>query len=295
MKRKLLTIAVTALLAGMAGYTAEVVAAKGSPGPPPGTGGGGGGGETTLGNNLSLPTLFSPSTGAQGAPSLRVQCTESPKAPGSDGEAATFLYDGSYYWVQKTAATWSAPCANREPGLSVVADWGDNLTGDGRLSAGRPIRVEMRLIENGSLGTANLGYEVIKLTPDVADRDATYGTKGDQLSQPYTVFDSGAKLTIDKCTDTNCTALQPIYSGDISAEINSTGAVVYGYNWGIKATGAAANGVYKLTFTPNNVNIVSVVDPKANLCAGATENCTYIYVTVGTSGGGKPPGKGGGE
>jgi hypothetical protein len=56
MKRKLLTIAVTALLAGMAGYTADVVAAKGSPGPPPGKGGGGG--ETTAGNNLSYPAVL---------------------------------------------------------------------------------------------------------------------------------------------------------------------------------------------------------------------------------------------
>jgi hypothetical protein len=295
MKRKLLTIAVTALLAGMAGYTADVLAAKGSPGPPPGTGGGGGGGETTLGNNLSLPTLFVPSTGAPGAPSLRIACTESPKQPGWDGAEATFLYDGSYYWVQKTAATWSATCGNSPPGLDVAADWGDNLTGDGRLKAGRPIRVEMRLIENGTLGAANRGYEVIKLTPDVADRDATYGTKGDELAQPYTVFDSGAELTIEKCANTDCSALLPIYSGEPGAEINSTGAVVYGYNWGIQATGAAANGVYKLTFTPKNVNIKTVVDTKANLCAGGAENCTYVYVTVGTSGGGKPPGKGGGE
>jgi hypothetical protein len=56
MKRQLLKIAVTAVLAGMAGYSADVLAAKGSPGPPPGKGGGGG--ETTAGNNLSYPAVL---------------------------------------------------------------------------------------------------------------------------------------------------------------------------------------------------------------------------------------------
>jgi hypothetical protein len=70
MKRKLLTIAVTALLAGMAGYTAEVVAAKGSPGPPPGKGKGGGG-ETTAGNNLSYPAVLF--TGSNVTPFFEVE------------------------------------------------------------------------------------------------------------------------------------------------------------------------------------------------------------------------------
>jgi hypothetical protein len=56
MKRNLLTIAVTALLTGVGGYTADVLGAKGSPGPPPDKGGGGG--ETTAGNNLSYPAVL---------------------------------------------------------------------------------------------------------------------------------------------------------------------------------------------------------------------------------------------
>jgi hypothetical protein len=52
MKRKLLSITITALLAAMAGYSANVVAAKGTPGPP-----NGGGEDPTAVNHLSYPAL----------------------------------------------------------------------------------------------------------------------------------------------------------------------------------------------------------------------------------------------
>jgi len=64
MKRKLLSITITALLAALAGYSANVIAAKGSPGPPPGVGGGGGEGEETTGNNLAYPAMLFSSDGA---------------------------------------------------------------------------------------------------------------------------------------------------------------------------------------------------------------------------------------
>jgi uncharacterized membrane protein YgcG len=68
MKRKLLSITITALLAAMAGYSANVIAAKGSPGPPPGVGGGGGEGEETTGNNLAYPAMLFSSDGATSKP-----------------------------------------------------------------------------------------------------------------------------------------------------------------------------------------------------------------------------------
>jgi hypothetical protein len=297
MKRKLLSITITALLAALAGYSGNVIAAKGSPGPPPGVGGGGGGGEETAGNNLSLPTKFIPSATATGAPALRIACGAA-KTPGWDGVSADYQYDGSWYWTQKSTATWSAECQNGSQGpVSVMADWGDNLTGEGKLSAGKPIRVEMRLIEVGG-DSAVRGWEVIKLTPDLDDRVATYGTKGDQLSQPFSVFDSGAKLRIEQCADSACSQVsQVIYDGLMSAEVNSTGAVVYGFNWGTMGpTNAPTPGDYRVTFSSNWTAITGVADPRASVCV-APESCSYLYIKVGQKGGGgggKPGGGGGG-
>ena len=294
MKRKLLTIAVTALLAGMAGYTAEVVAAKGSPGPPPGKGGGGSG-EETYGNNLSVPTIFAPSVGQADVPALRVSCPGGSQAPTGDPVS---IAGGSYY-LQKTASTWTADCANAG-GLPLVvqADWGDNLTGGGRLSAGKPIRIEMLLHDvSGSFAT---GFAVLKLTDDI-DRLATYGTDGTpQANMSFIVFDSGAKLRIDKCasaTDTVCQAGN-VYDGPMTAEINSTGKVVYGFNWGTGTTTTPSPGTYKITWLPSNTWVKSAAD--GSVCQVAepvigNQTCAYVIVTLSGKGGGRPSNPGGGE
>jgi len=165
MKRKLLTIAVTALLAGMAGYTADVVAAKGSPGPPPGKGGGGG--ETTAGNNLSYPAVLF--TGSNVTPFFEVEegtfgvtysygC-DKPQTVGkfeypntscvsgwnADGSAVSFLdaaacTDSSangpcagstvdrIYWQKETLNKWSAEATVLTPPAVVrFVDWGDSI------------------------------------------------------------------------------------------------------------------------------------------------------------------------
>ncbi|HET8977170.1 MAG TPA: hypothetical protein VFN87_03370, partial [Solirubrobacteraceae bacterium] len=72
--RRLLILVAT--LVAMLGVTASAMAAGG---PPAGRGGGGGGGTgggstETLGNNLSVPAVFVPSTTATGAPALRLGC-----------------------------------------------------------------------------------------------------------------------------------------------------------------------------------------------------------------------------
>jgi hypothetical protein len=276
MKRKILIIAVaTALGAGSA------LAA-----PPPGKGGGGGE-EETLGNNLSVPTLFV-GTG----PALRIPCANTPKAPGWDGIAAWYPCEDDLYWLQKSVATWSATCANGSPNMDVSADWGDNLTGDGRLSAGRPIRVEMRLSSTAS-ETTGVSFPITKLTPDVEDRLATYGTNGATTLPSFAVYEEGAQLTIARCVGDDCSKLEspPIYNGPMGGEVNSTGAVVYGYNWGIKNTGTPANGKYRLTFTPRTAHIVHVADTKASICDYS--KCTYVDIVVGSAGGGKPGGGGG--
>jgi hypothetical protein len=283
-KINMMAFAVAGVLAGMGGFSGDAFAAKGSPGPP--EGGGRPGGET-LGNNLSYAAMIV----GGGGPTLRLGCQDTAIAP--SGPECT-LYPG--YWCQKTDATWSAACttATVDDSVEVTATWGANLLGDS-LKAGRPIRVEMVLTESG--GTAdNPGYVVVNLTPNLEDRLSTYGTDGTTQSTDYTVYDNGAKLKIEQCTDAACTPpLTTILpDGTASAELNSMGNIVYGYNWGTKGKASAPEaGIYKLTFTANNTTIVSA--PGAQNCA--VGNCTYVIINVspGGSGGGKPPGAGEGE
>lgn len=124
------------------------------------------------------------------------------------------------------------------------------------------------------------GYSVIKLEESKLDRESAYGTLATSdgsggytatpVVMPARVWAAGATLTI---TDPTGVAAAPM---DLSAEINATGAVVYGYNW----TPTMA-GTYQLEFAvPGSVTITN---PSA----------TTIDVKV-TGGGGSGGGSGGG-
>jgi hypothetical protein len=243
--------------------------------------------EDEFGNNLSVPAEF---IGVNG-PILRLDCSTLPTAPYGPQYSGFPIDPSQLWWVQKTEATWQAACVaidplDSAPPIEVTADWGDNLTGEGSLKAGKPLRVEMTLTDNNS--GAKQGYIVEKLTPDLLDRLATYGTKGDSLEAPFNVYADGAVLTIETCADTACEDRQPNPTViPMTAEINAIGKVVYGYNWGVSGRAdAPAAGIYKLTFSANNTRITSVLEtPPAQLCA-AGDNCTYVIITVGTAGGG---------
>jgi hypothetical protein len=194
---------------------------------------------------------------------------------------------------------WTAECttATVEDDVQVTATWGANLLGEAEaLKAGRPIRVEMVLTESGG-PPDNPGYVVVNLTPTLEDRLSTYGTDGTEQLTDYTVYDNGAKLKIEQCENVSCQNIIATILPETTAtaELNSLGNIVYGYNWGTKGrTNAPAAGIYKLTFTANNTTIMSA--PGAQNCQ-AGDNCTYVIITVspGGSGGGKPPGAGEGE
>jgi hypothetical protein len=271
-------VATAVAVAGSAAFAAR----------PPGVGGGGGKKPPTeLGNNLSFAAMIV----GGGGPTLRLPCSLTPTDP--YGPQST-QYPG--YWLQKTEAVWQAACDNTAATADVTATWGANLLGDASLKAGRPIRVEMVLTESGGTND-NPGYVVVNLTPTLEDRLSTYGTNGTTQATDYTVYDSGAKLKIEQCEDETCAVIvaTPLPEGNATAELNSMGNIVYGYNWGTKGkTNAPAAGIYKLTFTANNTTIVSA--PGAQNCA-AEDNCTFVIINVspGGSGGGKPPGAGEGE
>lgn len=266
-----------ALFAGTSALMATSMAGAfsapgGIPGPPPGGGGGGGGGgghqpgeETS--NNLSVPAVFVPSVGV-GSPVC--DGTARPAA----GDTSTFPEDfvlplagvatGEYY-VQGED-TWQAGCTAAAAGvLTAVPAWGDNLAGgSAALKVGSPVRVEVGLTTTGYSLT---GFDTVKLT-DQLDRLATYGTLG-VAETPYEevrVWSSDAEFSITGPVDI---ALQ-----SMGAEINSTGRVVYGYNWR-----PSVAGEYTIHFQAPAVGITTA----------------DITVTVsGSAGGGGGRGGGGG-
>ena len=267
--RRLVFVAATVVAA--LSTTAGVFAGGG---PPPG-GGGGGGGETTLGNNLSVPATFVP--GTTGAPALRVACTDAPRAPGDDGALPSTQFPG--YWLQKTEATWSASCATAAS-ATVTAEWGANLTDAPSVAAGKPVRVEVGLLDVAAAGT---GYTITNLTPTLADRLATYGTDGTSFTSgvdgaPFTrVWGPGTTLAIENL-GTSVTTTVPI-----TAEINSTGAVVYGYNWGSKGSkNTPSAGQYRLTFTIDPAITIGAVVPGAvnSPTVGVDGHSTSLMLTL---------------
>ena len=182
------------------------VAAKGPPLP---------GEETT--NNLSVPAIFVPSVGV-GTPT----CTVDDDTVYLDPLEMSVAFPG--YYIQGEA-TWQADCGTAAiDTVTATAAWGDNLT-SAPLKQRTPIRVEMGLMAD-ALTYQMTGFSVVKLT-DELDRLATYGTDGVPVS-PFgevRVWNAGAQLKISN------DAGVVVYDGPYTAEINSTGRVVYGYNW----------------------------------------------------------------
>jgi hypothetical protein len=252
-------------------------AAKG-PGGGGGHGGGGGGGGTgeVAPNSLSVPAVFVGGTNPFG-----LTCDGSFAAPTGDPWTGYTL--PGYYYVQGVNS-WQATCGYAES-ATVTAEWGDNLGGDARLKVGSPIRVEVGLFD--TTPNTYTGWVVQKLEPAQLDRVSPYGTLATAtdtgfVSNPVTPFDEtrvwalGATLSI-VATDTGV----PVYVGPATAEINSTGRIVYGYNLRVPAAGD-----YTITFTFPNVTIEST-----DLGAiGPTADTVSFTVTV-TPGGGKGGGK----
>lgn len=253
--------------------------------------------EEGYGSNLSVPAIFLPSATATDAPALRGgTCGDLMNPTGS----TSLIYPGFY--LQKSESVWQAEC-DEMASLDVYANWGDNLTSRPVLSSRQPIRVEVGL--EYSPIEAMSGFVVEKLTPDAEDRLATYGTRGVETDfTKVRVFDSGATLRIERIDGPGGV----VYEGPISAEINSVGAVVYGYNWGVKGkTTRALPGSYRLTFTTMNANVVGVDSSDASK-ATFTRKSTSLVISVtaspglkgksgagGGSGGGSGNGSGGGS
>lgn len=247
--------------------------------------------EEGYGSNLSVPAIFLPSATATDAPALRGgTCGDLMNPTGS----TSLIYPGFY--LQKSESVWQAEC-DEMASLDVYANWGDNLTSRPVLSSRQPIRVEVGL--EYSPTEAMSGFVVEKLTPDAEDRLATYGTRGVETDfTKVRVFDSGATLRIERLDGPGGV----IYDGPMSSEVNSVGAIVYGYNWGVKGkTTRALPGSYRLTFTTMNANVVGVDSSDATK-ATFTRKSTSVVISVsatpglkGKPGAGTGSGSGGGS
>ncbi|MDO8148294.1 hypothetical protein Q6350_07600 [Isoptericola sp. b515] len=261
-----------------------VQAAPGGGGPPhpPGD-------EGELGaNNLSVPTVFVP--GAAGSP-FGGTCTDGDDSvdpagtKGVDTDGDGIPDEHLDYWVQGIA-TWQADCAEAAADtLTVGAEWGDNLQ-NAPLKAGTPIRVEIGLFADPTAFPMP-GYTVVKLDPTLLDRESHYGTLGVEES-PYPevrAWDGGATLDI-RTTDGSVVVADEIA---YVAEVNSTGRVVYGYNWQ-KPVG----GEYLITVTTPAVGLGATdAGTLSDSDGDGVDDTVTLVVNVGNKGGGNGGGNGG--
>lgn len=265
-------------------------------GPPAGHGRGSGSSGSEQGNNLSVPTIM-----VGGEITANMGCGTSAGDPSDlvtptgDPLSGYPINTAAYYYVQGVH-TWQAQCYT-DTSASVFGAWGANLIGgEAKLSVGKPIRVELGLMNSSTAEEPTLeGFDVVKLNPDALDRESAYGTLATQTDgtfssnpQPYTpgqwrVYDAGVTFSIQNTETGDYVVPQ---GTPATAEINATGNVVYGYNLRVSVAGP-----YRITFTTSDTvsNTVTFTGSNAPISQGsASDNTAYldINVTTGSGGGG---------
>lgn len=154
MSSRRITLGVLAvLLVAALAVAGPVLAGNGPGGPGGGTGGGGTGGggtgggegETTVGNNLSFPTIAVDGFAITplGASSFTVPYSGA--YPGLTAEQLAVVTDGRPWYPQKTAGNaWQADFAVQAAVDVTYVDWGDNIEAVNP-KQGRPFRLEVLL------------------------------------------------------------------------------------------------------------------------------------------------------
>ena len=238
-------------------------------------GGGGGGGEETTANSLSVPAVF------VGANPFSLTCDGTSESPDGQTPATGYTLAGSYY-VQGVN-TWQAQCDDGLEAATATAAFGDNLTGTAKKAVGSPIRVEIGLFE--SPATPMTGWDVVKLEPSQLDRVSPYGTLATPVDEGFVSNPVTTLPTRVWAPGTLKVYLQsapgsPVVNTSATAEINSTGKVVFGYN--LKVT---APGTYVIEYTFPAVTITTV--PKGSITNEGHTVSLPIVVTLGGGGGGR--------
>lgn len=228
--------------------------------------------------NLSVPAVYI----GTGGPALHSACGavvsptgETSTFPDDFLEPLTGVASGEYY-VQGEDV-WQAECTTADAGLLVTPTWGDNLTG-APLKVGTPIRVELGLLADTAVYQMT-GFEVVKLT-DELDRYATYGTMGYPVTNPFgevRVWAADATYSIYHQNTNTYVVPETAFS----AEINSTGRIVYGAQFT-----AEKEGLYTITFESPKVDVATV--------GVHTTSIEILVSKAGGGGGGRPDNPGGG-
>ncbi len=270
-------------------------------------GGGGKAGETTgYGNNLSYPVLFAEGYGIGGAqipsdltwgttdPELSITVPDPGDATGLRPSAADTTYTAfpwlvepyaanPDYYAQNTVNTWRAQweLAPEGPSPEVQVDWGDNLISQS-WTATQPVRVETVLRQP----VAMIGYPMASLLG--SRRTETQGTTGEPaLSLGRTVYSITAHLMIEKIgsdgqpVENGCSVDKTVYTtagdgpGNYAAEINVSGALIYGYNWMLSQCSAAPD-----TTKEGNWRVTFQLDPVANLGVGGSVSRNAVITGV---------------
>ncbi|MCA9172480.1 MAG: hypothetical protein KDB23_32670 [Planctomycetales bacterium] len=246
-----------------------------------GKGGGGGrpGGETTA-NSVSVPAIF------VGVPKPLI-FPIGPYVEPVGAPLTGFPIDESAYYFVQGVHQWQATTAVADAGtVDVHAAWGDNLNGDAKLKTNSPIRVEMGLLADLPELEGMRGWSIEKLDEDLLDREAPYGTlavldEGTYRAVPIDPFpevrvhDDAAWLFIANVDTGKVEVDEPA-----SAEVNSTGRIVYGYNLRVPLA-----GTYVISFTAPSVDIL---DPDGGVLSedGHTVSLFINVVAGGGQGGG---------
>ncbi len=160
------------------------------------------------------------------------------------------------------ADVWGANWAF-EGAKPVVADvkWGDNLLS--HVFPGnrkQPIRVEVNLFADATTAAAYgtmQGYAMVSLEGEMSGE--IFGTLGKAEAMTPMVFTPKATLSIlkyDSATKWYSTVILPPTT--MAGEVNASGKVIYGFNWG-KSAGLAAPspGNYRLVFTVADDSLVT--------------------------------------
>jgi hypothetical protein len=190
--------------------------------------------------------------------------------PGKPTGNADYVKDGLNYYTSVAgtgAQTYDADLwgANWvfEGAKAVVADvkWGDNLLS--HVFPGnrkQPIRVEVNLFANATTAAAYgtmQGYSTVSLEGEMSGE--IFGTLGNAEALTPMVFTPKATLSIlkyDPATKWYSIVLLPPTT--MTGEVNASGKVIYGFNWG-KSAGLAQPGPgnYRLVFTVADDSLVT--------------------------------------
>ena len=266
---------IISVMAGFALVVGLAVAASAAPPHPPAE-------EEEGSKNLSVPAIFVPSTAGSPFGGACTDGDDSVDPVGDKGVVVDGVIEHPDYYIQGDD-TWQADCAiAADNTVTATAEWGDNLT-NAPLKARTPIRVEIGFITDPA--AAMPGYLVEKLDPSLLDRESHYGTLGNEVADypEVRVWNSGVTLDIRSKDGTVVVANNVPYT----AEVNSTGRIVYGFNWQNPVAGE-----YTITV---NAPTIAISGADAGIVSADGHTVT-LDVNVGNKGGGGggQGGKGGG-